>query len=572
MNRKINFHGRRLPRLNDAGVTLVELLIAVAIMAVMAASLISVRMFMAKQTLRIKDQAFAGQKALQIMEELRSVVNEKEQASIIALDDYNDGDPGNGDARNRVSPVLTSNKGVTDPGNPLSGNVSFGPDWKYVRNIEVAPDPNGNTYGRYVRVRIYYRSDVNGSSTPKPLVELGSLLRSSIDEHVPTQVYDVYVLALNNVPGWWSVASQMRSLFNQITTSIQNRNPGVNLRVHYITKTAYGRDPEYAPYVNVSSNLGSTAPPYVYFYPGLVTSDYGPVSYVDVNNLALNATGGTTMANTEMAQISSDYGGTTKIYNQISYKPVPGTSWISSFPGYAACDQFNHAMRYPDEVRAYTAACTFAAYYGYAKPEPSLRMLVEAMANPTTADQYKNILLLNLHGELFPMPALRNYSDAAKLPDGAQTLVSGASFPATLAAGAVIYNSGSVSLRYMRLVTHPEQLEYAVGSTNATEPVTLRVYPYVAPLNNTTAAACPVTAQIPVSSVYLPNDYVDPSDGSFFIEKVDGCGKDASIGVGGTPYTRHVATNGENYVVTHPNGTDTLITLFNTPVRHQQTW
>ena len=137
-NRRI-FRPRRNRRLDEAGVSLVEMLIAVAIMAVMASSLISVRMFMAKQTLKVKDKAFASQKALQIMEELRAVVDEKEQASILKLDNFNDGDPGIGDATTRVFPVLTSLKDVADPLNPLSNNIRIGGDWKYVRNIEVAP-------------------------------------------------------------------------------------------------------------------------------------------------------------------------------------------------------------------------------------------------------------------------------------------------------------------------------------------------------------------------------------------------------------------------------------------------
>jgi hypothetical protein len=63
--------------------------------------------------------------------------------------------------------------------------------------------------------------------------------------------------------------------------------------------------------------------------------------------------------------------------------------------------------------------------------------------------------MINLHGELFPFPPVRNYSDAAKDPE-------------------------TVALRGIRVVTHPEQLAY--GNADA---LRLRVYSYRLPYDGT---------------------------------------------------------------------------------------
>jgi len=47
--------------------------------------------------------------------------------------------------------------------------------------------------------------------------------------------------------------------------------------------------------------------------------------------------------------------------------------------------------------------------------EPPLQLLLEWMNR--TPDQYRNVIFMNLHGELLPMPPFRNYSDPAKDPE-----------------------------------------------------------------------------------------------------------------------------------------------------------
>ena len=47
-----------------------------------------------------------------------------------------------------------------------------------------------------------------------------------------------------------------------------------------------------------------------------------------------------------------------------------------------------------------------------AVPEISEQMLIEEMQSKPQS--FLNALIINLHGELLPLPPIRNYSDAAK--------------------------------------------------------------------------------------------------------------------------------------------------------------
>ena len=177
---------------------------------------------------------------------------------------------------------------------------------------------------------------------------------------------------------------------------------------------------------------------------------------------------------------------------------------------YSTADQYNASVRYPDELAAYAAVTSQAATVVSTKTsslgitEISERMLIEQMNS--SPQSFTNAIVVNLHGEMMPMPPMYNYSDAAKDP------------------GNVIYGSSSVSLNSMavstaaknaRVVTHPELLYYptAVASGNVT--MRLRVYAYYDGLDS-----CAVTGtgavtnvktgdpQLPGISVLLKNLYI----------------------------------------------------------------
>ncbi|HEY5038683.1 MAG TPA: prepilin-type N-terminal cleavage/methylation domain-containing protein, partial [bacterium] len=110
-----------MKRLNQSGYNLVELIIAVGILATLASTVMVARTFMAKQTVRTNDKAYATQKAIQMFEELKALVNGGEKQGVNVLDQYSDGSAFNN--------VLTTDKNVdvfpvanAKPDDPLSGN------------------------------------------------------------------------------------------------------------------------------------------------------------------------------------------------------------------------------------------------------------------------------------------------------------------------------------------------------------------------------------------------------------------------------------------------------------------
>src|SRR5262249_49412435 len=107
---------------------------------------------------------------------------------------------------------------------------------------------------------------------------------------------------------------------------------------------------------------------------------------------------------------------------------------------YSLADQFNHAVRAPDEQRIYEKRREAGL-----DTEPSLRLLLDEMT--VHPELYRNALVINLHGELLPLPPLRHFSDPARDPERHPNV---------------------------RVVTHPERLMVASHDT-----VRLRVYPYL---------------------------------------------------------------------------------------------
>jgi len=382
---------------------LAEVLIATVILAVIGLTIVYVQSFMSRQSVQLRERVFATEKSIQVMEQLRALVSGSEKININVLDDYDDG--------TTYSPILTSDKNISDPAHPISGNKTVAAGWKYLRRISVVRVPE-EPFARKVYVRFYRSSPANPAVPGAVLAETVSILKTISSDFVPTMTMDVYIIAVENVPGWWSSLSTMVPMFESVLSDLQTRNPGLILRTHWIRRLAYGRDRYYKPYINNETYTNDVAMPLVYFYPGLLRK----------------------ADNTDFYFYDPE-----KIQGQINIDGV-----ITNPESYNLCDQYNHAVRYPDEVRLYDYNKAQAVLNNQPVPEISLRMLLEQMNSDPAS--LKNILLVNLHGELLPLPPMRNYSDAAKDP---------ANYP------------------HARLVTHPEQLSYAAGSQ-----VKLRVYPY----------------------------------------------------------------------------------------------
>jgi len=162
-------------KLSQAGFNLVELMIAVGILAGLSSAVMMARSYMAKQTVSTNDKAYATQKAIQMFEELKALVNGSEN-SVNVLDNYSDG--------TNYNPILTTdttvNNGVTaNAGNALSGNKpTQGGAWRYLRQIQVNHVAN-DAYTRQIIIKVWlYQSDANPTLPGTLLSEIGGNLRT----------------------------------------------------------------------------------------------------------------------------------------------------------------------------------------------------------------------------------------------------------------------------------------------------------------------------------------------------------------------------------------------------------
>ena len=152
-----------------------------------------------------------------------------------------------------MNPILTTDRAVTNPADRRERQrLAWAPaSWKYVRQVSVSllpgtTDPNV----RLVNVRVYLNRDDNGDGRPDTLAEVAGVIRTAAGNFPPTQVYDVYAIAIENVPGWWVYMANLIPFVQNAVQNVQSRNPGLEFRVHWITKLAYGRDMQYRPQIN----------------------------------------------------------------------------------------------------------------------------------------------------------------------------------------------------------------------------------------------------------------------------------------------------------------------------------
>ncbi|MGQ0645891.1 MAG: type IV pilus modification PilV family protein [Elusimicrobiota bacterium] len=458
---------RLSPAAGAAGMSMVEIIIGLVLLAMVGLGMARLLRFTSVQSVRTQNKAFAAEKASQMMEELRSLVESSGAAGISVLDDYDDGTAN--------KPVLTTESSVTDPAHPLSGNNGL----LYERRITVrklAEEP----LARRVHVRVY------AAKGREPLAETVSVLRTIAAVFPPSQTYDIYAVAIPNCLSLGMGSLDIpQSMLQSVVNAVKARNPGLRYRVHVINRLAYGRDPYYTPYTN-------TLP---------AQTNALPSAYVYVGHTA----------NQAYHYVPSLFDGRVSI---------DGT--IPNIGAYTMADMYNHAVRYPDEVKEYTERYNSAPAGN--KPEKSLRMILEEMNSQPGL--HRNAILVSLHGPSIPLPPMRNYSDPAKDPAGRPDV---------------------------RVVTHPERLSYG-----ASEPVKLRVYSYVTrpdSYGHNTPLAVPITVKIsrPIAA------------GNISVRKLSGYGG----GVTGYSWGPAVGPAGGalDYDVATTAG-ETAIILKNSPLRH----
>jgi type II secretory pathway pseudopilin PulG len=506
-----------MTRRRQSGMSLIEVIAGFAIISVMVLGTVTVMSNAHNLTRLTSSKQFATEKAISMIEELKSLVQTNAGTNIVTLDDYDDG------VKNNM--VLTTigekNKDPLLPPPPLpddvmSGNVLMvAPDkWQYERLVTVRKINGQGNDVRLVNVKVFENLPRGGQIL---LAEVSSVIRTLAGDMPPTQVYDVYCLAIENVPGWWVYMSNVVPFVKSAISDLQSRNPGLLFRTHWITSLAYGRDQLYKPFINdaVDSNADINS---VYFYPGKM-----PTACMNAGNC-----GDDYYYPSFFFRGLMSVDGTDKNGYDAKDNPQP----------YAIADQYNNAMRYYDEKALYDARKTAAANQDPPQTEEmTWRLLMDDMY--MDPQNYTNALIINLHGELMPFPPVRNYSDAAKSP-------------------------GSAGLQNVRAVVHPEQLVYAAGS-----PVTLRVYTYTDPPSATSIMPVPLTVRIkgltswnPVSAdIQVIHGGVD-NDGTGGVDAYDAAPvAAASFPVAGKPnqmawtYNIDAATN------------DTVLKLYGSPLK-----
>lgn len=429
------------------GFGLVEVLVSAVVVATVLLGMAAFQTATIKVNSKEKDRAFAVQKAVQIMEEILAFQVVAGVKGTTNIDTLAQGDT-------EYSYALSIDPNVSDhPDMALSGNRAYKSSYRFVRQIHVEPVPNEKG-ARRVTVGVYYGDGgtTAAPSTAAPLAFVTNIVKAQAVKTQPTQVYDMYFIDIENMPGWWTDPNPFRNILLSTMDFLKSNNPGLEIRPHWIRRLSYGRDEYYKPIGNKANPCNNTSAvplDYVYFYPGKLT-----VSDMKYNPDLLKG------------QMRVD--GTTQNAMTIGNTPA---NYPENQTAYSFADQYNHAMRYPMEVEKFNNISNSSTI----KPEPSLRMLLEQMAS----GQLRNAIVVNIPAELLPTVPMRNFSDPARVPQ----LVNDA---ATIASqwGVNCANSEIVEGSHCRLVTHPRFMRVSHDSNfdsgdpwYATNTVELRVFP-----------------------------------------------------------------------------------------------
>ncbi|MEZ6038090.1 MAG: hypothetical protein R3F29_11445 [Planctomycetota bacterium] len=520
----------------EAGFTFAELTMALVVMVISAVVLINHLSVNYQTTSTERDRVFAFSKAQAILAEIQTHVDSGTIEAAVDLDVLDDGVATKHALTIQTDPATSL---LVPADHVVSGNYQRSGEWVWSRRISVQPFPGlDNRNVRYVTVRVFKR---DGNGNEHPMADLSAVVNSASNAYPTTQVFDVYLLSIENIPGWWVFMDSIKPFVESMITDLENRNPGMSFRTHWITKAAFGRNQLYQPHINLEVDSYDVLSD-VYHYPGRMPDGSASGYYYVPDNI----------------KARMDVDGVESHGYDLDGNPYP----------YALADYFNHAMRYPDELALWRARVDAiedreqeiadAIEDGNTPPdelddmskEPTLRLFLEDLA--TDSEKYKNALIINLHGELLPMPALRNYSDAAKDPENHPE---------------------------WRVVTHPEELRTKNNDAGTTDSVKLRMYAYKSGYGSVADTVMSDPMVVEIVGVDL-TDSSDPArlDSHARLENVPGGvvvnGNDlyAASWQSATHRDDSPATNEMYYYAEYVNAADsggnpfTRIYLFNTPL------
>jgi prepilin-type N-terminal cleavage/methylation domain-containing protein len=439
-------------RARQRGFSLIECLIGAALIALAAMGGVAYVVGSSQHADNARDRLFARHKALSILSELRSYVEGGDGEVAADLDGFDDGLSQN--ATLSIAPDPNDPGAFVAPEHPLSANIADRGEWRWFRRITVRRFPGVNTRDlRICTVRMFRHMPTE----PLPgsqYAEVSTVIRTVGDAYPTSQVYDVYLLALENVPGWWVFMDSIKPFVDTTLADLEARNPGLEFRSHWITTAGYGRDEQYAPYTN-ETRVSTDDTPWAYVYPGRMPSGSASERYYVPSQIRarmnLDGQNSPTFVNdwapTE-PYTDANGNGVRDPGEPYTDDDGDGSYDLGNVVPYALADQHNHCMRWPDENAKFQARVAA----GLDRDDvPTMRLLLDRMiADPA---RFHNAILVNLHGELLPMPAVRNYSDAAKDPVGRPG---------------------------WRVVTHPERIRprRTQGSDASSDAPRWRVYAY----------------------------------------------------------------------------------------------
>ncbi len=398
------------------GFGLLEVLVAVTLLSVAAMAGIAFIVRDTQQGDWVRDKAFARQKSMAILAELRSFVEGGEGEVAADLDGFDDGI--------RYEASLTIQPDPNDPGaflapeHVVSGNIQDRGVWRWFRQISVRPFPGIATRDLRICTVKMFRMREGDRMPGEQMAEVSSVIRTIGDAFPTTQVYDVYLVACENVPGWWVFMDSIQPFIEATLQDLEGRNPGLKFRTHWVTKLGYGRDEEYAPYTNESRDSREDTP-WAYCYPGSMPAGMASQRYYvpDRFDARMNLDGvptpnhvGTWVA--QEAFTDENGNGLRDPGEPFSDDDGDGRWDVGNEAPYALADMHNHCMRYPDAEARHAARVAAGLE---TDDTPTWRLLLDRMIREP--DRYHNALVVNLHGELLPMPPARNISDAASLPE-----------------------------------------------------------------------------------------------------------------------------------------------------------
>lgn len=297
----------------------------------------------------------------------------------------------------------------------MSGNMQLRGHWQWARKLLIEPATESGLF--ICRVEMLHWGEAKRWDLEATQALQFSLLP---EPFASVQSHDIYLLACGIAPSLAGDLAELRTHYENAAATIRQQSQA-ELRLHWITRLGYGRDPCYAPYVNTTLKANAAAP-FAYWLPGRLAESNATLYRREL-------LGGLCLTDDGL---------------------FGGASATEAWPVTIA-DQYNHCMRTPAArtlfERRVAAGLELAS-------SPPLQLLLDDLA--THPELFRNAIFINLHGSALPMPPLRNFADAARDPE---------------------------HLAGVRVVTHPARLQTqrdlnGDGNHTDTQDLELRVYAY----------------------------------------------------------------------------------------------